>query len=233
MGIKATGNRPKKGFDKDGKFHIPVTLQDKKRARNVISLDSQDGMMPLNSGNVDDRRSPSPVKKQRLSLPATKSRHFPQLDVLPSKPTPSSLDKELSSRGLIAPERIEMFADSFKRTPDLTYTLLDEFKTTVRVPGEQNKKPKGLVQSFNPRPRPEGKPLNKTAEFSLSSVYIRDLRYVGPGLTCIVNDKITFKKSEYIASFPITEGDKIQVLDRLLCNERSDRSALGMAKIGI
>lgn len=194
QGIKAHRKpRVADGFDKDGKFHIPIRdSTDKKRTKDIIDLDSQESISPflgILCLNVDDR----PIKKSKVaSHPGSRSRHFPiQLETIESKPTPSAINREFASRGLSTLTTIktrEPFTETFPKDSD---SILGEFKDSLRpkVPGQNSSTRRGLVQTI------PGKSsfITKIEGFRLSWANLRGKSFKEE-INVLVSDNIYFRR---------------------------------------
>lgn len=140
-------------LDADGVFHMRLQEMpsEKKRPREIISLDSLDGISPNHCINVDDH-SKETVKKPRISRPgATQSPHFPRLDTVTTKPTVprNPLEREIAARGLSPSLRsAEHFAEPYTDQSSILagFGFTGPQKPIPRIPGDQTQRRHGLIQ---------------------------------------------------------------------------------------
>jgi hypothetical protein len=188
-GIKAsrkkdTNEKSEGGWGKDGKWHIPILPTDNKRPQGVIDIDSLEGSLNY---RPDWRIDDPPTKKMKTG---TTSRHFPgRLELTSSTPIRQTrLDRELAMRGLSS-RPTDAFAHSFDKSDGTE--ILEEFKSAVKVPGDGNRKARGLRQ---PSQQYRGRPLVSDKEFNLSWVMFKGDTI--PGLIVRVGEKITFLQGD-------------------------------------
>lgn len=135
----------------------------------------------------------------------TTSRHFPGVLLTSSTPIPQTrLDREAAMRGL-GSRPTELFAHSFDKSDGAE--ILEEFKNAVKVPGDGNKKTRGLTQ---PSQQYRGRPLVGEREFDLSWVMLNGDTI--PRSIVRVGDKITFLQGDKVeAQFRIQEALVVKV----------------------
>ena len=130
----------------------------------------------------------------------TTSRHFPgRLELTSSTPIQQTrLEREAAIRGL-TPRPTEPFAHSFDKSDGTE--ILEEFKSAVKIPGDGNRKTRGLTQ---PIYQHRGRPLVGEREFNLSWVMFKGDTI--PGLIVRVGETITFLREDKVeAQFRIQE----------------------------
>jgi hypothetical protein len=133
------------------------------------------------------------------------------------------LDREATIRGL-SPYPADAFAHSFSKSDGTE--ILEEFKNTLKVPGDGNRKIRGLTQ---PSHQYRGRPLISEKEFDLSWAMFKGNTI--SGLIVRVGEKITFLQRDQLeAQFRIQEALVVkvyQVRGRVDCSVlRPGRSGL-------